>query len=225
MTKVKPIIRQCPKCGERYEYRRASGRTFSECELCRQNDCVICGKKVPLARGRKNTCCAACESLKIKNIQNVFYSKRIASDPELNKRNHQARKERRLADPEIMEKYKQKENERHKKRTQDPVYRQKRSEYQKQRYENNRSEILKKRADFWDGLSDEEKIIRKEKHKEAARISKRKFRDKLQQNPEKLAEYQSYQRKKRKEHRAREALSELMKQTQELINVADNTGK
>ena len=120
--KNKPITRPCPQCGRNYQYRRASGRTFELCEYCRNLDCVVCGKKVPPERGRKNTCCAECEKLKIHNIQNAHYAKRISEDPELNKRNHAKARENRKADPERMREHLEAQRERHYRRAQDPNY-------------------------------------------------------------------------------------------------------
>ena len=219
--KNKPITRPCPQCGRNYQYRRASGRTFEFCEYCRNLDCVVCGKKVPLERGRKNTCCAECEKLKIHNIQNAHYAKRIAEDPELNKRNHAKARENRKADPERMHEHLEAQRERHYRRVQDPNYLATRKVYQAQRWQDKKDEILAQRREFWDSLSDVEKAERLERNQAIQRKHKAKKRDQLKLDPQKWAEYQEYQRTKRREHRQRKALNELMVGTKELLNVTN----
>lgn len=219
--KNKPIIRACPQCGADYEYRRASGRLFEVCEQCRQTDCVICGKKVPLERGKKNTCCIECEKLKIRSIQILHYAKSFAEDPDLNKRKHAARREARSLSAEAMEAHKQKERNRHYVRMANDEYVQKRKIYQAEYYAQRRDGIQKKRAEWWSGLSDEQKAERIEKNKESQRRSKQKYRFNLQQDPERWSAYQAYQRQKSKEHRRNKALADLQKQIKELTDVAD----
>lgn len=219
--KNKPITRPCPQCGRNYQYRRASGRTFELCEYCRNLDCVVCGKKVPPERGRKNTCCAECEKLKIHNIQNAHYAKRIAEDPELNKRNHAKARENRKADPERMHEHLEAQRERHYRRVQDPNYLATRKVYQAQRWQDKKDEILAQRREFWDSLSDVEKAERLERNQAIQRKHKAKKRDQLKLDPQKWAEYQEYQRTKRREHRQRKALNELMVGTKELLNVTN----
>ena len=180
--KNKPITRPCPQCGRNYQYRRASGRTFELCEYCRNLDCVVCGQKVPPERGRKNTCCAECEKLKIHNIQNAHYAK-------------------------------------HYRRAQDPNYRAARKVYQAQRWQDKKDEIQAQRREFWDNLNAVEKAERLERNQAIQRKHKAKKRDKLKLDPQKWAEYQEYQRTKRREHRQRKALNELMAGTKELLNV------
>ncbi|UOO77906.1 hypothetical protein LVJ85_05450 [Neisseria sp. Dent CA1/247] len=220
-AKNKPISRPCPVCGRVYEWRRASGRVFELCEHCRQPDCVVCGKKIPIERGRKNTCCTQCEQDKVRGIQNRFYAKRITEDPELNKRNHAARKEKRLSDPEKMRAHKQKEAERSKRRLRDPEYRLKRAEYQASRYIQNRDEINQQRADFWAALPEEEKEKRRILARERGRVWRQAERERLQKNPEEWEKYQAYQHAARQKYKQNQELAKLMKQTQELLNVAE----
>lgn len=40
-------------------------RGVDACKACRQPDCAVCGTRVPLARGAKNTCSPGCEKAKI----------------------------------------------------------------------------------------------------------------------------------------------------------------
>ena len=219
--KNQPITRPCPQCGRNYQYRRASGRTFELCEYCRNLDCVVCGKKVPPERGRKNTCCVACEKLKIHNIQNAHYAKRIAEDPEFNKRNHAKARENRESDPEKMRKYLETQRERHYKRETDPTYQAARKIYQANRWRDKKEEMQAQRREFWDSLNDVEKAERLERNQATQRKHKAKKRERLKLDPQKWAEYQEYQRTKRREHRQRKALNELMTGTKELLNVTN----
>ena len=180
---------------------------------------MVCGQKVPPERGRKNTCCAECEKLKIHNIQNAHYAKRIAKDPELNKRNHAKARENRKADPQLMHEHLETQRERQYRRAQDPNYRAARKVYQAQRWQDKKDEIQAQRREFWDNLNAVEKAERLERNQAIQRKHKAKKRDKLKLDPQKWAEYQEYQRTKRREHRQRKALNELMAGTKELLNV------
>lgn len=219
--KNQPIIRSCPQCGRNYHYRRASGRTFELCEYCRNLDCVICCKKVPLERGRKNTCCAECEKLKIHNIQNAHYAKRIAENPEINISNHAKARKNRKADPERMRKHLKAQRERHYRRMQDPTYQAVRKTYQANRWQDKKDDIKAQRREFWDSLSDIEKAERLERNQVIQRKHKAKKREQLKLDPQKWAEYQEYQRTKQREHRQRKALNKLMTCTKELLNVTN----
>lgn len=215
--KNQPIFKPCPECGTQYAYRRASGRTFEVCELCRQKNCVICGKKVPLARGKKNTCCEQCAADKTRLTQNRFYVVRFGRDPDLHKKRHAAAKAAREQDPEKMAAYCEKERQRHELRKQDPKYQVRRQAYGKQYHAKNRDEILQKRRDFFDGLSAAEKAERAEKQREASRVWRAAHRAELKTDPEKWAAYQAAQRRAVREHNRRRALAELMIKSQELI--------
>ena len=221
MAKAKILMRPCPQCGTVYQWRRASGRYFDVCEQCKQADCIICGKKVPLERGNRNTCSDACAALKIKNIQNICYAKRIANDPDINKRNHAKQREKLLADPEKYQANLEKGRERSKRRIADAAYKQQRRQYYELYYAENKAEIQEKRAEWWSSLSIEERAVRQEKNREAQRKSKQKFRNELLKDPEKLKKYQEYQRKKSREYQQQKALAELLKQTQEISHAAD----
>lgn len=221
MSGAKPIVRPCPECGRNYEYRRASGRYFERCEHCRQLDCVICGRKVPLERGHKNTCSAACELDKRRAVQLAFYSKRMAEDPEFCKRRHEKNRQARERDPAKMAAYLQKERERHAKRSRDSAYVAQRKEYHARHYQKNREQILQQRREFYAALSLEEK----EKRYIIARVRSREWRrakiEEIRQDPEAWQAYQEAQREIRRKIAREKALAELMKQTQELLNVAD----
>ena len=221
MARAKPIIRPCPRCGRNYEYRRASGRYFELCEHCRQPDCVICGQKVPIERGHKNTCSIACEVDKSRAIQLVFSSKRIAEDPDFYKRRHEKNRQARERDPAKMAAYLQKERERHAKRSRDSAYVAQRKEYHARHYQKNREQILQQRREFYAALPLEEK----EKRYIIARVRSREWRrakiEEIRQDPEAWQAYQEAQREIRRKIAREKALAELMKQTQELLNVAD----
>ena len=62
---------------------------------------------------------------------------------------------------------------------------------------------------------------RLERNQAIQRKHKAKKRDQLKLDPQKWAEYQEYQRTKRREHRQRKALNELMVGTKELLNVTN----
>lgn len=219
-TRNKPIIRPCPECGRDYEYRRSSGRTFKLCETCRQPDCAICGKKVPPERGRKKTCCNECATILYRDNQNRHYAKRIALDPDLNKRHHAAAKARRAEDPEKMAAHKAALKARHERRKHDPRYIAERKHYLAKWYANNATEIQAKRAEFWDSLQPDEQERRRIARRESSRESKRRFYQKIADNPEALAEYKQRQREALTIARRQRALNKLMQQTQELINAA-----
>lgn len=222
MAGAKVIKRPCPQCGTVYEWRRASGRYFAVCEACRQKDCVICGKKVPLARGAKNTCSDACASLKIRNIQSRHYAKKIAIDPDANKRAHAQRRERLLASPEEHEAALQQERERDRRRANDAEYKEKRRKYHATHYAANKTRVQKQRADYLQKLTPEARAERDEKHLAATLKSQKKRLEKLRQDPVAWREYREAQRRYMREYKRQRALAEMMKQTQELTNATDN---
>lgn len=159
--------------------------------------------------------------MKIHNIQNAHYAKRIAEDPEINKRNHAKARANRKADPERMREHLEAQRERHYRRAQDPTYQAVRKIYQANRWQDKKDEIQAQRREFWDSLSDVEKAERLERNQAIQRKHKAKKREQLKLDPQKWAEYQEYQRAKRREYRQRKALNELMTGTKELLNVTD----
>ncbi|WP_233140843.1 hypothetical protein [Aggregatibacter actinomycetemcomitans] len=141
--------------------------------------------------------------MKIHNIQNAHYAKRIAEDPERMREHLEAQRERNY------------------RRAQDPKYQATRKVYQAQRWQDKKDEIQAQRREFWDSLNDVEKAERLERNQAIQRKHKAKKREQLKLDPQKWAEYQEYQRTKRREHRQRKALNELMTGTKELLNVTN----
>ncbi len=209
MSNRKAQYRPCPECGEVYLYRRPSGRYFAVCEHCRQKDCVICGKKVPLERGHKNTCSTDCETLKKKVVQNAFYAKRIATDPEHNKRNHARRKAALQQDEAAYAAHLERERARHRLRMNNPEYRAQRQQWHTEHYAQNKEAIQESRKTAWAQLSEAEKEQRRMAARASSRLARRKAMQHLQQSPEALAEHQNYMRAYRAERRRLQALDEL----------------
>lgn len=74
-------------------------RGYVECAQCRQHNCVVCGAKVPLDRGHKNTCCDAHEAEKIRAVQMEHYYRTMTADPEHNQKARAAQRARAEKDP------------------------------------------------------------------------------------------------------------------------------
>ena len=117
--------------------------------------------------------------------------------------------------------YLQKERERHAKRSRDPAYVAQRREYHARHYQKNREQILQQRREFYAALPLEEK----EKRYIIARVRSREWRrakiEEMRQDPEAWQTYQEAQLEVRRKIAREKALAKLMKQTQELLNVAD----
>lgn len=69
---------------------------ITACRACRQPDCVVCSKRVPLERGNRNTCSDACARIKRSAIDAEQNARKNAEDPGRHRRRYAAKK----ADPE-----------------------------------------------------------------------------------------------------------------------------
>ena len=83
-------------------------RGVDACKACRQPDCAVCGTRVPLARGAKNTCSPGCEKAKIAANSAKHNARARAADPDHYRRKHAARR----ADPQQHARSQQRERER-----------------------------------------------------------------------------------------------------------------
>jgi hypothetical protein len=77
----------------------SSRHAVTACPECRRPRCVICGAIIRQGPLTRETCSEACAMVRRKQVQNASYHRRVARDPDLNKRRSARAKERAQADP------------------------------------------------------------------------------------------------------------------------------
>lgn len=188
----------------------------TECSVCRRGPCCICGASIPDHRPRSNTCCEACEGLKLKSASLRHYAK-IAS-PAFNKARYQRSKIREQESPELKERRKERERIYKSRYRQNPEIIAKNREYQKSRWQEMKDLIKAQRAAFADSLSPDEREQRRKNLRKYSREYRRRFREWLFAHPDEHEKYKLKQREWAIERKRRNALAQLLADSQKLLN-------
>lgn len=179
------------------------------CTACRKPPCVICGGKIPVERGMKNTCSEQCESLKLKTIGNRHYAKRIVLDPDMHKKRHDKDRERRKSDPVYDSQRRAFERERHQIRKHDPAYQQYKHEYAQRYWDANKAAIAEARKLRLRSLSLEQREeLRADAVNRTAKY-KRAWLTDLKKDPVAYEQYRTDRRAKNAERMRQKALIAL----------------
>lgn len=213
-------ICKCGKCNRHEEFYEHSKilRSRGYCTICARGPCVICGSEIT-AKTNSNVCSKSCYVIKRRNMWNLCYAKLITDDPDHNKKRYQILKENMNKDSEYYAKIRNANNKSNAEYRKTAAYQQKSSDYQARRFYLYKEEIMQKRKDFFEALSEEEKNLRKEKNKEYWKKSAQKYRDYVKQNPEEYKKYIEYQRKHQRAYDRRKELSKLISDSQKLLEI------
>lgn len=192
------------------------GRTTA-CEVCRRGPCVVCGGEIT-EDTKRNTCSIACHDEKRRRADLKCYSKRVAEDPDFNKKRGEVRAKKLRADSDKYEKWLESKRLRSREKRLNPEYRDRQNEYSAWHYEQNREQVLERRKKRLENLPASEKQQLKMRARAQNRRWRRKWRDEIANDPERYEEYLQYQREARQKHEAGKALSEL-------INLGEKLGE
>lgn len=196
------------------------GQRVYACEVCRQPDCITCGTKVPLSRGKKNTCSEACEQTKQRGNQLAHYYRKMAEDPDYSMKQYRRKRQRMLEDPEYAAQVRQqwREQDRRYKANKTPEQLEQEREYSRQWYAENRDYILEQRRQRLAAMSPEERAAHDEERRRVGREWRRRWRAWLEENPQEKALYRQRYREWVRERELRElmkSLEQLGEQTDE----------
>lgn len=188
-------------------------RGIQDCAECRQADCVVCGKRVPLERGKKNTCSDVCELVKVRAVQMEHYYRKVESDPQHNVQAHARRAARMAADPERSREAKEKERERMRRRAEalraDPQKLEADRIRRRELYAEVAEKVQARRREALRALDDAEFERRRERHRNYDRAYKQQWRDSIKADPESHRQYLDLSRAYRREWERRRALARL----------------
>lgn len=185
------------------------------CSVCMRGACVVCGGEITRDT-KENTCSDACHQLKIRNIQNLHYAKRVAEDPDFNRVRRIRVTERMQADPEYAANIREISRAAKSRYCKKEGVREAKAAYQAERWRRYKDAILEQRERFWKSLSIEEQLARKNSMRDSVRASKRRFYDWLRANPNEHQKYIERRRGWRIDRERQMELAKLQKAMQEL---------
>jgi len=214
---------QCD-CGRQEVYAQPMliSRGVQACRLCRQPACVVCGRTVPLDRGRKNTCSATCETHKNRSTWLNHYYGKIAADPEFNRRRHQRVLERLQSDPQAWVEYQEGQRAIRKQRwtetVSDPEKLQAQRLKMREWYARNAERVQQQRRTRLATMDAETHARWMDRVRELGKQYRRRWRAELKSNPEKHQKYLDLMR----EYRRQRALRSLAGVGDQLIDRMSN---
>lgn len=183
------------------------------CETCRQPPCVTCGSKVPLSRGKKNTCCEACEQTKQRENQLAHYYRKMAEDPDYSMKQYRRKRRRMLEDPAYAARMREQWREKHHRHraNKTPEQLEQEREYSRQWYYENRDYIIEQRRQRLAAMSPEERAAHDENMRRLGREWRRRWRAWLERHPDEKALYRQRYREWVRERELRELMASLEK--------------
>lgn len=200
----------------------SSRHAVTACPDCRRPICDTCGEKIMTGSLTQRTHPGECTRTRRKQIELDSYYRRLAKDPEMNKRNHIRAKARAAKNPELSRRREaQMKAARAKVQLRiktDPEYRAKVLAAQRATYARHAEAIQAKRKARFEALTPEQKARWMDRVRGYGRAYRRKWRDELRTNPER---HQKYKDLMREYNRLRE-LAKLLKTAEQLINRGDN---
>lgn len=173
-------------------------------------NCVICGKDIRELRTRKNVCSESCRLLKLHNIDNKAYAKKMAHDHDFAKNQSAKQYARIKADPKKMEAKRIAQNE----RMQMPNYKESASKSQK-KYRSNpetKAHIAKRMREYRD---ENPELIAEIEARRVEKRSEERERMRIEQ-PELFAELQQKEREADRQRKARKRLADLQRDLKNL---------
>ncbi|MCT8345292.1 hypothetical protein LG003_21215 [Photorhabdus kleinii] len=137
------------------------------CSVCLRGPCIVCGGPILDDRLNSNTCCEEHYLINRRNKNVLYKAKQFANDPDFHKKTYRKKREKIEKDPEYAALLKERETEKYQRRKEDPDFVKRNKELCRKRYAEKRDEILQRRQDRWELLSDEEKLLILEQRKTA----------------------------------------------------------
>ncbi|RJX35685.1 MAG: hypothetical protein C4525_03260 [Desulfarculus sp.] len=172
---------------------------------CHAPRCVVCGEPLP-AGSRSNTCSPECRQERRRQSWRAYYCRRQEADPEHNRRRHARRRERLLADPQLLADHRARERERERARMRDPQYRQRARAHARTRYARDAQRVQARRREIAAILPPQEADRRREQSRAHGRRYRRKWRRRLWAD---AGAHRAYKRQMA-EYRRRAALRNLV---------------
>ena len=124
-------------------------RPYRSCSACRQPDCQVCRKTIPLDYRSKTVCSDICKTAYKRAQYRTDYYRRKERDPDLNKRKRERLAERAKTDPAVAQRlrdYNDAHNaKRRERRRTDPEYAARLAAISRKRYHRNSEQILARR--------------------------------------------------------------------------------
>lgn len=205
----------------RLPYRDSIPKTHrvTACATCRQPPCIVCQTRVPLARGKKNTCSEACEQTKQRANQRDHWHRKMAADPDHAIKQYRRVRQRMQVDPAYAAKVREQWRAAHARHKEAKTEAQLEAERARNRelYHENRDYILEQRRLRLAAMSPQERAEYEEDRRRRGREWRRQWRAWLDANPEEKA---AYRERYREWVRARE-LRDLMASLDKLDGVGD----
>lgn len=178
------------------------------CEVCRRPPCVVCGTRIPLSRGQRNTCAEVCQQTKQRENQRAHYHREMARDPDYAMKQYHRKRQRMANDPayaaRMREQWRAKDRRHRASKTPDELARDR--EWHRQWYAENRNYILAQRRQRLAGMTPSERAAHDEHRRRLGREWRRRWRAWLEKHPE---EKEMHRQRYREWVRERE-LRELM---------------
>lgn len=182
-------------------------RDWQCCSLCRQPQCVVCERRIPIERARANTCSDDCATAKRRKADLEHYYRRVEQDPEHNRRRHAERLQKLQADPEAWAAYKAAEHARAQARWQqtkgDLTLYLAAKEKQRRWYREHAAEVQATRSARLDRMTAEQMERWLERMRGYGRAYRTRWRKELRNDPERHQAYKDLMR----EYRCRRALA------------------
>jgi hypothetical protein len=181
----------------------SSRHAVTTCPECRRPRCVICATIIRHGSLTRETCSEACATVRRKQIQNASYHRRVARDPDLNKRRSARVKERAKADPVFAVRLAAQAKAAHERKKAklktDPAYRKAVLVRQRAYYVEHATEIQAKRRARLDAMTPEQRERWLERMRGYGRAYRRRWRTELKADPARHREYIDWMREYRRQ--------------------------
>ena len=181
------------------------------CAACRQPPCIVCQTRVPLARGKKNTCCDVCEQTKQRANQRDHWHRKMAADPDHAMKKYRRVRQRMQDDPDYAAKMRAQWRAAHAryKEAQTDAEREAERAWHRQWYYDNRDYILEQRRARLAAMSVEELAAYQEDMRRRGREWRRQWRRWLDEHPDEKAAYRERYREWVRAREIRELMTSL----------------
>lgn len=187
------------------------GHRVTACEVCRQPPCVVCGTRVPLARGKHNTCSESCAQTKQRANQRAHWRRKMAADPQHAMKQYRRKRRRMEFDPEyaarLREQWRAAHHRNRARKSEAELERDR--ERHRQWYEENRDIILEQRRQRLAAMSPDERAAHDEHRRRLGREWRRRWRAWLERHPDEKARYRERYREWVRERELRELMASL----------------
>lgn len=207
-NKSNPVCPYCDNHPTKKIGKDREGRQRYRCNNCLKiftlepKLCVVCGSETPRDRLNGNTCSETCWEKKRRDIWLEHYYRRVALDPDLNRKRHEMAKAR----PEFDESMARQHKNKWERIRSDPEKHEKSRERARLWYAQNKERVQAQRKARLDAMSPDELNKWMESARKRNRAYRKKWHKELRSNPELHQQYLD----RLAEYRRRRALAELL---------------